>query len=108
MAEQTYGEWIRSNPPMPTKNLNTKHMAQQTAVEWFIDNAFEEGFLWVTDKPAMFELNLIIEKAKEMEEKRTIEFAEQYNSYLIRCSRGIRGSVVEMDAEQYYKEVFKK
>jgi hypothetical protein len=27
--EQTYGEWIRSNPPMPTKNLNTKHMAEQ-------------------------------------------------------------------------------
>jgi hypothetical protein len=27
--EQSYGDWIRSNPPMPTKNLNTKHMAQQ-------------------------------------------------------------------------------
>jgi hypothetical protein len=40
-----------------------------TAVQWFVDNAFEEGFLWVTDKPAMFELNLIIEKAKEIEKQ---------------------------------------
>ena len=31
MAEQSYGDWIRSNPPLPTKEY--KHMAQQTAVQ---------------------------------------------------------------------------
>jgi len=30
MAEQTYGEWIRSNPPLPTKDYKKEHMTQQT------------------------------------------------------------------------------
>jgi len=51
----------------------------QTVVEWFIDNAFDEGFLWVTDKPAMFELNLIIEKAKEMD--------KEQKKYFFDCGR---------------------
>jgi hypothetical protein len=71
----------------------------QSAVEWL-----------ATYLKGITSLNCdeVIQQAKEMENKRTIEFAEQYNSYLIRCSRGVRGSVVEMDAEQYYKEVFEK
>jgi hypothetical protein len=47
MAEQSYGDWIRSNPPMPTKNLNTKHMAEQTSV-----------FLSVKDKAEQFQKDL--------------------------------------------------
>jgi len=106
MAEQTYGEWIRSNPPMPTKNLNTKHMAQQTAVEWFIDNAFEEGFLWVTDKPAMFELNLIIEKAKEMEKQ---QHGETWDAAIkAHDDRGHVHARSLVDFDEYYEQQFKK
>jgi hypothetical protein len=34
MAKQTYGEWMRSNPPIP----------QQTAVDWFIEQIKEYDF----------------------------------------------------------------
>jgi hypothetical protein len=33
MAEQTYGDWIRSNPPRPTKRYKKEHMAQQNQIE---------------------------------------------------------------------------
>lgn len=76
----------------------------QTVVEWFIENAFDEGFLWVTDKPAMFELNLIIEKAKEMDKEQTIEFAKNcLNKALDLDIRTAYSNV-----EQYYNETYKK
>lgn len=74
-------------------------MAQQTAVEWFASE--------VLDYTTLIPMR-IIKKAKEMQKQQTIEFAEQYNDYLEKCKRGIRASVVEMDAEQYYNETFNK
>jgi hypothetical protein len=32
MAEQTYGDWIRSNPPRPTKRYKKEHMAEQNQI----------------------------------------------------------------------------
>ena len=77
-----------------------------TAVEWFIDNAFEEGFLWVTDKPAMFELNLIIEKAKEMDKQqhgRTWDAAIAAHD-----NRGHVHARSIVDFDEYYEQQFKK
>ena len=86
-------------------------MAEQTAVEWFIDNAFEEGFLWVTDKPAMFELNLIIEQAKEMDKHQKID---AYSHGWHDGQDVIISQVKHIDkggddaGEKFYNETFKK
>jgi hypothetical protein len=77
-----------------------------TAVEWFIDNAFEEGFLWVTDKPAVFELNLIIEQAKEMDKQqhgRTWDAAIAAHD-----NRGHVHARSIVDFDEYYEQQFKK
>ena len=81
-------------------------MAEQTAVEWFIDNAFEEGFLWVTDKPAMFELNLIIEKAKEMDKQK---HGQTWDAAIkAHDNRGHVHARSIVDFDEYYNETFKK
>jgi hypothetical protein len=78
-----------------------------TAVEWFIDNAFDEGFLWVTDKPAMFELNLIIDKAKEMQKGQMIGLLAWMNK--IATEDPMRLETTHDDiVEQFYNEIFKK
>ena len=85
-------------------------MAQMTAVEWFMSQIIDGEIDPATN--AIFLKRLInkvevLEKAKQMEKDKIIEFAEQYNFYLLKCKRGVRGSVVEMDAEQYYNETYK-
>ena len=80
-------------------------MAQEiTAVEWF---AREINKINVSTEARLF-IEKLKNQAKEMENQQMIRFAEQYNMYLLKCKKGVRGSVVEMDAEQYYNEAFKK
>ena len=77
-----------------------------TAVEWFIDNAFEEGFLWVTDKPAMFELNLIIEKAKEMDKQ---QHGQTWDAAIkAHDDRGHVHARSLVDFDEYYNETYIK
>ena len=79
-----------------------------TAVEWFIDVAFDEGFLWITDYPnAMNELNLIIEKAKEMQKKQMITLLTWMNK--VASEEPMRLETTHDDiVEQFYNEIFKK
>ena len=87
-------------------------MEKQTAVE-FIETSFycyakSSGVaneMWKIDES---DFDRILIRAKQTEKEEIIEFAEQYNTYLLKCKKGIRGSVVEMSAEQYYNETFKK
>ena len=74
---------------------------EQTAVEWF-DRWFRDN-----SEATHEEGNKALKQAKQMEKEQMIEFAEQYNMYLLKCKKGVRGSVVEMDAEQYYNDTLK-
>ena len=81
-------------------------MSKQTAVDWLIDKVYSH--IGHIDGIYFPELDRHFDKAKEMDKQQTIKFAEEYNWYLEKCKRGVRGSVVEMDAEQYYNEIFNK
>jgi hypothetical protein len=81
-------------------------MADQTAVQWFIENAFKEGFLWVIDKPEMFELNLIIEKAKEIDKQ---QHGNTWDAAIkAHDDRGHVHARSLVDFDEYYNETFKK
>ena len=80
MAQQTYGEWMRSNPPIENP----------TAVEWLVDKLMKGEFINNPDE--------LIEQAKQMEKEqimRAYEFgvADPYN-------------FIEDEAEQYYNETY--
>ena len=70
---QTYGDWIRSNPPRPTKKYKKEHMAQQSAVTlfevFFYKNAKSVGInnnKWQIDETT---LDIMLEKAKAIEKE---------------------------------------
>ena len=75
-----------------------------TAVEWLIWELIDSGLFEGNVMPN----SMLFKNAKQIEKEQMIEFAEEYNMYLLKCKKGIRGSVVEMSAEQYYNETFKK
>ena len=81
-----------------------------TTIEWFnlmsCDLALEYDCKRISIHEYTARKLELLDRARQMEKERIIEFAEQYNMYLLKCKRGIRGSVVEMSAEQYY-ETFK-
>jgi hypothetical protein len=81
----------------------TKPAMAQTAVQWFINAAFDAGFLWITDKPEMIELNYIIEQAKEMEKQQMIE-ARVTAPFLPTPDK----EVYLEEAEEYYNERYGK
>ncbi len=74
----------------------------QTALQWFIEKAFAEKFLWVTDKPEMVELNSIIEQAKQIDKEQKIEFAKQCLNKAL--DTDIRTAY--KNVEQYYNETY--
>jgi hypothetical protein len=74
----------------------------QTALQWFIEKAFDEKFLWVTDKPEMVELNSIIEQAKQIDKEQKIEFAKQCLNKAL--DTDIRTAY--KNVEQYYNETY--
>ena len=97
MAQQTYGEWMRSNPPIPTL----------TAVEWLIEQLVEldkelDG-IRKSDDSTVVKLNptRIYEQAKQMEKEQIIEaFYEGMKTNPFDPNRG-RGTM-------YYNETYNK
>lgn len=101
MAEQSYGDWIRSNPPLPTKRYKKEHMAQVTdhigdankmvtAVEWL----FEQSQLPLAIRPMPLESHM---KAKWREKEQIIS---AYKADRYPCSYE--------DAEEYYNKTYKQ
>ena len=82
MTQQTYGEWMRSNPPLPTL----------TAVEWYYEQIVVKG------KTNYYEL---LEQAKQMEKEQIVEaFYEGMKTNPFDPNRG-RGTM-------YYNETYGK
>ena len=85
MAQQTYGEWMRSNPPIPTL----------TAVEWF--------WKWQMDNPLANFKDAVdaYKQAKQMEKEQIIEAFD--------CDGSPQpGEVWISNGEQYYNETYGK
>ena len=82
MAQQTYGEWMRSNPPISTL----------TAVEWLFDQIPLE---WTIKGSA----KKIFEQAKQMEKEQIIK-AHGLKYYDI--------NEETVTGEQYYNETYGK
>jgi hypothetical protein len=103
MAEQSYGDWIRSNPPMPTKNLNTKHMAQ-TAVEFLIPILIEN--IQSLSIKKRHEIVSLINQAKEMDKQ---QHGQTWDAAI--KAHDDRGGVHArsiVDFDEWYNETFKK
>ena len=104
MAQQSYGDWIRSNPPLPTKEYKTKHMAQQTAVELLkskydncpIQDNYLESFLTDDD----------FDKAKELEKQQ--HGATWDAAIRAHDDRGHVHARSLVDFDEYYNDTFKK
>ena len=105
---QTYGDWIRSNPPLPTKEYKTKHMAQetskignsdksQTAVEWLGERVREMGFLH----------HVAREDAKQMYKEQMIDFGKKCQ--MVHDVEYGDGAVTFLfTPEQLFEETYKK
>jgi hypothetical protein len=97
--EQTYGEWIRSNPPLPTKDYKKQHMVQQTAVQWLVEQLkIEEGIDFIPTS--------LFEQAKEMEKQ---QHEETWDAAI--KAHDDRGGVHArsiVDFDEYYEQQFKK
>ena len=110
MAEQSYGDWIRSNPPLPTKEYKKEHMIQQTAVDWFSSEIFNQFELLksgiINDEEFR---NGLLNKRDQFKK---IENLQIMNSYLQGFSEGVAFATTPINkdstSEQYYNETFKK
>ena len=114
MAEETYGDWIRSNPPLPTKRYKKEHMAQetskignsdksQTAVEWLFNMIKLKADSIPTNtavnrraKGVYVDCLMLIKEAKQMEKEQIIS---AYKADRYPCS--------DEDAEEYYNKTYK-
>jgi hypothetical protein len=101
MAEQTYGDWIRSNPPLPTKEYKKEHMQQQTAVEWLVKEIAEKyNFRFATY------YGQEIEKAKEMDKQ---QHGQTWDAAIkAHDNRGHVHARSIVDFDEYYEQQFKK
>jgi hypothetical protein len=103
MAKQTYGEWMRSNPKMPTEEYKKEDMAQ-TAVDWFYQMILPK------DTQAVFllakDIEVLLEQAKELEKQQhgqTWDAAIQAHD-----DRGHVHARSITDFDEYYNETFVK
>jgi hypothetical protein len=102
MAEQSYGDWIRSNPQMPTKEYKTKHMAQQTAVEWL---AHEVNKINVSTLERFF-IEKLINHAKELDKQ---QHGNTWDAAIkAHDDRGHVHARSLVDFDEYYNDTFKK
>ena len=46
----------------------------QTALQWYIDEISEAGFLWLTDKPEMEELLELTKRARALEKEQMLAY----------------------------------
>jgi len=90
--------------------MTPKEKAKQTAVEWLIDEiTFSErnlyNWMWIKLKTTLqgYNLEKIIEKAKEMEKEQIKEAHGDERDY-----RSDSGNFITISAEQYYNETYKK
>jgi hypothetical protein len=99
MAQQTYGEYMRSNPPIP--NL--------TAVEWLVQKYFNDYNVLIPE--------LEYEQAKQMEKEQMVKFAEfvashpdknkNYLGEMLHAKSKYDGAERTVDLlEQYYNETY--
>lgn len=89
MEQQTYGEWMRSNPKAPTDKYKTKPTENVTnnhtltAVEWLVEELKSKGHALITTKGIFINVpNELLEQAKVIE-KEQIEKAidDALNAY---------------------------
>jgi hypothetical protein len=81
---------------------------KQTAVEWFVEEMFKQGYL--NDKPLTINnIESFVKKAKEMEKQRMIDLVQQLKDYT-RESNNVLG-FDEREASEFveilYYETFK-
>jgi len=86
MAQQTYGEWMRSNPPISTL----------TAVEWLFDQIPLE---WTIKGSA----KKIFEQAKQMEKEQIIHAWREGDNDSMYSPKEL-----DKQAEQYYNETYER
>ena len=107
MAEQSYGDWIRSNPELPTKEFKKEHMAQ-SAVEWLIEELIKQDR---RSNPNSFTVQIYFEASKnifdhalEMNKQQTIDAYKhgQNNGYNYR-SNGTN----YITGEEYFEQTYK-
>ena len=80
---------------------------QQTAVDWLVGTAFDQGFLLIPkNQKTIDHLNFIIKQAKGMEEERAMEMyiAGMKNDMI----NPLPDSHYRELAEQYYEETYGK
>jgi hypothetical protein len=85
-------------------------MKQETAVDWFIDNAFNSGVLSFTNKPEMIERNAIIQQAKEIEKANEMHEQQIKDAYQHGQNNGWSyrdGYVKLITSEEYYEQTYK-
>ena len=82
MAQQTYGEWIRSNPPIP--NL--------TAVEWIAEKMKK-----LTPPGYQIEISAMLRKAKQMEKEQAFQSFKAGQDSMEEGGKNF---------EQYYNETY--
>lgn len=80
MAQQTYGEWMRSNPSIP----------KLTVIEWFLNSI-----------PQRFKNSLINECSDEIEQAKQTE-----KEQIIDAWEDGKDSFSTRNAEQYYNETY--
>lgn len=102
MAQQTYGEWMRSNPPLPN----------MTAVDYLIKKFQEFGGSTIL---GVLEMRGYIDQAKQIEKEQIID---TYHKAQVDISSTIQFTLktinvyvaIEADkenAEEYYNQTFK-
>jgi hypothetical protein len=87
MEQQTYGEWMRSNPPIP--NI--------TAVEWLLNELVRVGYFEDTVP------NITFEQAKAMEKEQMYQVwktSEEWSDGKLLDSK--------KSFEEYYNETYEK
>jgi len=103
MAKKSYGEWIRSNPPLPTKKYKKEHMAQQTAVEW-LREAIEYNLYMHPSNTDW--LPSLVEQSKEMEKH---QHGQTWDAAIkAHDDRGHVHARSLVDFDEYFEEQFKK
>ena len=98
MAEQTYGDWIRSNPPLPTKKYKKEHMSQMTALEQLID--------WIDSDCTPMDC---VMKAKELLNVEKHQHGNTWDAAIkAHDDRGHVHARSIVDFDEWYEETFKK
>ena len=121
---QTYGDWIRSNPPLPTKRYKKEHMKQetskignsdksQTAVEWLFNMIKLKADSIPTNtsdnrraKGVYVDCLMLIKEAKDMEKE---QHGNTWDSAIhAHDDRGHVHARSIVDFDEYFEDTYKK